>query len=1074
MSFAFSPSVNIIRDENVSLNYIPTVNAKKIVAQLQGNFEKGLRSFNLIGSYGTGKSAFLSALEQTLLHGGKHFDVPVLQSKQIRFFKIIGSYGSVIQAFADALDIHAEKNVVEHIFSELFNRYHQLGQEKPLLIVVIDELGKFLEYAAKHQPERELYFLQQLAEFANNARHRILCITTVHQGFDTYAYELNKGMRQEWTKVKGRFTELTFNEPVEQLLYLVSEHIPQRMDFTAPDRQVRAAQKLFDQSKAFKGTFAAEIAAKLYPMDLLAANLLALSLQSYGQNERSLFSFLESTDQTALIKFNITAQQPFYSIPQVFDYLNNNFYSYLHSKHNPDSGSWGAIRHAIEQVENGFDTDLNDYLKVIKAVGLLNIFSRAGAVLDERFLSKYAELCLGIPEADRIIAELLSKSVIRYRKHSKRYVLSEEAEIDIEQALQEVGDRVSEIADISSVLKKYFDFAPVLAKEYSYQSGTNRYFKFEIAEYPRVVKPVDENDGFIYLIFNEKIAEPMTLPEIADRTPSANVYVFYRNAKVIKELLFDLEKTKKVLQENQHDRVAKRELESIAAHQQGLLNHYILHNLYAGGEDTVWYWNGALEPVNSKKAFNQLLTRVCHTVYAAAPVFRNELVNKQRISNAIHSAKRNYFRRLVLNWNEPDLGIPGNLFPPEKMIYRSLLLDNGLSPLLENFHNVLQPGDNFFELMAASDRFLESTRQQARQLTAFAEVLSEAPFKLKQGFIDFWVPSYLFLKRNDFALYNDGAFIPTITDDTLELISKKPKDFQIKAFNVAGVRLDIFNSYRAILNQESKAEIDGETFIETIKPFLVFYRTLPEYAKLTNRLSKPALAIRKAISRSKDPEAIFFEAFPAALGFSIEQLSEEPELLVAYNETLQNTIREIRTCFDALVERFEAFIRHDVLFEEPQLDFEQYRAKLQMRLKPLKRHLLLAKQRTFVQRIDSLIDDNKAWLSSLCQALLGKPLEQINDEEEVKLYEHFKNTISELDSLTELSVIDIDEDLESVYNLQFVTFGSAAVKTTIRISKAQTPEIDERIELLNRQLTGDKEINKVILSRLLQKMLSND
>jgi hypothetical protein len=434
--------------------------------------------------------------------------------------------------------------------------------------------------------------------------------------------------------------------------------------------------------------------------------------------------------------------------------------------------------------------------------------------------------------------------------------------------------------------------------------------------------------------------------------------------------------------------------------------------------------------------------------------------------------KKNYFKGLVLNWNLPDLGIPENLFPPEKMIFRSLLLDNGLSPLKENNLYSLRPGDSFYELLKSSNDFLDSTKNQPKQLSNFVELLAKKPFKLKQGFIDFWIPSFLFLKRDDFALYAEGSFIPTITDDTLELISKKPKDFQIKAFDVDGVRLDIFNNYRAILNQNSKEKLGNESFIETIKPFLVFYRTLPEYAKFTQRLSKPALAIRDAIAKSKDPEFTFFEAFPTALGYTVHDLNQQPHLLVDYIQTLQNAIKEIRTCYDSLVERFEAFIKHDILFED-QISFEDLKTKLQQRFTALKRHLLLNKQRTFIQRIDSLLDDNKAWLSSLSQALINRPLEGLHDEDEPLLHESFKNMIQDMDSLTELSAVQIDETKEDVYNLQFITFGSIPQKSIIRVSKQQAENIDIHVERLNKELSDDKDFNKLILTTLLQKLLNN-
>ncbi|MGO4876555.1 hypothetical protein ACEN2P_08135 [Pedobacter psychrotolerans] len=1074
MSVSFSPSVNIIRDEQNIFNYIPTPNANLIVNRLQEDFLAGVRSFTLIGSYGSGKSSFLLALEQTLTRRKIHFELNFFADSNVKFIKIVGSYGSVIDSFSDYLDVKAENNKVEHILSELYNQYYEIKASKRLLVVVIDELGKFLEYAAKNNPEKELYFLQQLAEFANNQQSNIMFITTVHQGFETYGYELNKNVRHEWSKVKGRFKELTFNEPVEQLLFLASEHISHATKILPKKKQVNISLSLFDQSKAFKADYSKEIADKLFPLDLLSANVLTLGLQRYGQNERSLFGFLESTDLASLSKFVQSEKSPFYALSNVFDYLINNFFSFLNSKFNPDSASWSAIKISIEQVENSFDENLNDYLKLIKTIGLLNTFSSAGSVLDNEFLTQYAINCLGIQNPAHLIEKLIAKSIIRYRKHSKRFVLTEETEVDIELALLEATNSVSEITDVPTVLKKYFEFTPVLAKEYAHINGTARYFKFEITEYPKAFDHEGEIDGCIQLIFSDEISEETIRAFSEDG--SANIYVFYKNAREIKALLFDLEKTVKVLGENQQDRVAKRELESIIIHQKALLNYYILNNLYEGSKDILWFWNGQIIDINSKKSFNKLLTRICQAVYYATPIFKNELVNKHKISTAIHTAKRNYFKGLANYWDQKDLGIPETKFPPEKMIYKSLLEDNGLQLYKEDGKIIpqLNEGDSFYSLWIASNNFLNSAKENKKSILNFYEILSAKPFKLKQGFIDFWIPTFLFLKRDDFALYADNVFVPVILDDTLELISKKPKDFQLKAFDIDGVRLDIFNSYRVILEQETKDRLGNISFIETIKPFLVFYKTLPDYAKKTNRLSRPAFAIREAIAKSKDPEFTFFEAFPSALGTSIKDLNDNPSLLTEYTQTLQNAIREIRTCYDELVERFENFIKQDILFEDQSTSFEGLKSKLQGRYSTLKRHLLLQKQKSFVQRVDSQLEDKKAWLSSICQSLLGKNIETLSDEDELLLHDSMKLMVQDLDGLMELSGIEIDETKESIYNIQLSTFGSVPLKNIVRISKANSALVNDFADRLEVSLTDDRELNKLILTTLLQKILSNE
>lgn len=55
----FTTSVNIIRDSDRDFNYISTPNAIQVFSQIVNDFKKGIRSFNVIGTYGTGKSSFL-------------------------------------------------------------------------------------------------------------------------------------------------------------------------------------------------------------------------------------------------------------------------------------------------------------------------------------------------------------------------------------------------------------------------------------------------------------------------------------------------------------------------------------------------------------------------------------------------------------------------------------------------------------------------------------------------------------------------------------------------------------------------------------------------------------------------------------------------------------------------------------------------------------------------------------------------------------------------------------------------------------------------------------------------------
>lgn len=1071
MATKFSTSTNIIRDSERELKYFPTPNAIQVVNQISNDFKKGLRTFNIIGSYGTGKSSFLWAFEQTLKGKKKFFDTKFLATPQVDFVKLVGEFKSLKSSLEDYFNIPVENTVTENIFAEIFNRYHDLGDHNPLLFILIDEFGKFLEYASKNDPESELYFIQQFSEFVNNPENNIVLITTVHQNFDAYAIHLSAGQRQEWTKVKGRFKEITFNEPVEQLLFLAAEHLSDKSSKNHPTKEIKSLTELLLSSKAFQvnENNLRSISEKLFPLDVISAYVLTIAIQRYGQNERSLFSFLETSDETT---FDVISEGKgsFYSIADVYDFLLQNYFSFLNSRYNPDFAAWKSIKTSIEKAESFFDENISAYEKLIKTIGLLSIYAQSGSKIDKIFLIEYSKKALKISNAEYLLEQLELKKIILYRNFNNRYILFEGTDLDIQSALYEAGSKIDDITDVVTLLQKYYSLPSILAKRAMYETGTPRIFEYVISSEPITTKPENDIDGFINLIFNENDITAK-IKEISKENAEAILYCYYRNSKEIKDLLFEIEKTQKVIEDNRDDRVAVAELEIINIHQKKLLNHRILNNLYGDSSTVTWIFNGRLVDIKSQNAFNKYLSDICQEVYSATPYFSNELVNKHKISPSIHTAKRNYFKALANDWDMPLLGFPEDKFPPEKTIYLSLLENNSIKLYDSSSIDVIEPNttNGFDVLWNSSLAFLESAKSAKRTLKDFVNILSDKPFKLKQGFIEFWIPTFIFIKRNDFALFNEGVYVPLINEDILERIAKVPEDFEVKSFALDGVKLDIFNSYRKFLNVDSKNSASNQSFIETIRPFLVFYRGLPDYSKETNRLSSESIAIRNAIANSKDPEQSFFEDFPTALGYSVAKIQKDRTALQNYILKLQDSIKEIRNCYDELINRFESFLQ-DVYFNS-ELSFEEYQAEFQKRFKNLQRHMLLPKQKSFVQRIDSHIEDKKAWLNSIAQSLVGKSLEKFHDEDEEILYAKFKEMIISLDSLEKISKKKFDENKEVLLDLQINAYGDELSHKIIRMPKTKNEDIRELQAEIKAVLSKDKSLNLAALAALLKDLM---
>ncbi|NEU09380.1 hypothetical protein GZH53_13730 [Flavihumibacter sp. R14] len=1062
----FHPSTNILNSEFDLLRYIKTENVQSVFNDITANYSSGTRAFNLIGAYGTGKSTFLTAFESHI-NEKQVFDERGSWTKYTRFevIKIVGEYTSLLDSLAEHFNCAARPREILESIREFTTKQNDTNKG---VLLIIDEFGKFLEYSSKHDPEVELYFLQQLAEYANNGGDELLFISTLHQDFSGYGSSLTKFQRNEWLKVKGRFKEISFNEPVEQLIDLAGKRIKGKV----PRELEVSFDSLFKcirDAKAFplKDYFEIEKAKLLYPLDILSSSVLALSLQHYGQNERSLFTFLDSHNHLGLHEFD-KGKFAFYSIKNVHDYLHHNFNSFLKSKANPDYSKWASIRIALERVEGEFEYEqIALYQTIIKTVGLLNIFSHAGSRLDEKFLDDYINITSGLSGTTTALKDLERKKVIRFYKNAKRFVLFDSTEVDIDVELEEASTQLNRNNDVVTYLSKYFSFPTISAKRAYFSKGTPRIFQFKITETPyNSSPPQGEIDGFINLVFDGNLSE-QEIKEISASSSEAVIYGVFKNTEDIKALIEEIEKAEIVKERHLEDRIVQREINQIIDIQKHLLNHYVFGSFY-NSKTVRWYFGGNELLVNNSRNFNSELSKICEEIYDASPIFKSELANRSKHSPAVSTARKNFIERLFVNISEEDLGIQG--FPPEKSIYRSLLKESKIHSQKDGLWQLTEPQNdhyNFNPLFKVCDRFIESSINSRRAISELYDLLGKRPFKLKKGFLDFIVPTILFLKRSDFALYGKNGFIPEIDAEVLELLVRNPKDYSVKAFDVGGVKIDLFNEYRHLLSLNEEHKTSTASFIQTISPFIKFYKELPEYTKRTKRLQKETIQVRNALIEATDPEKLFFEDFPNALGFDINQLNNNPVLLKGFTEAFHVAVKELQFALVNLEFRFEEVINS---LWNKKFDFEEYKEQFRRRYVGLNQHLLLAPQKSFYQRLCSPLDDRSAWLSSICQAAIGKTLDKISDTEELKLQGAFLFLIHELDNLNEMSAQNIDLEHEDVFKLEITTPKKGLSNKIIRIPKKRNQQLIDLERELTVLLREENKFTKIaILGELLRK-----
>ena len=698
-------------------------------------------------------------------------------------------------------------------------------------------------------------------------------------------------------------------------------------------------------------------------------------------------------------------------------------------------------------------------VKLVKAIGLLNLFGTAGFKLTERHLKDYANEAMAIDNAEEIIQKLSAKKIIRYAAYKERLMLFEGTDVDLEAEIREASLMVTRPVTFVDELNVFFNKRISPVKAHFYQKGTPRFFDYMIREEPLDVVPTGDTDGFIELIFSTHKNALAEIKKFSSETDHALIFAYFTNTEDIIDHLYNIKKYMYLLERvlDKNDRVAVNEIQKLKEYEETLLNKAVSDNLFFYKNRVVWVFGGKEQKVKSHRDFNQLLSKVCNIIYSKTPVMVNELFNKHKLSGTINQARKSYLTYLTEHYADIGMGFPEDKFPPEKTIYSSLLLNTGLH---QNGDFADAPTNKgFMPLWDACEEFLQSTENKAR--------------KVKQGFLEFWIPTYLFIKRQDFALYysSKGSFMPNVNMEFFDLLQKHPSDFEVKKFAVDGVKLGFFNQYRRFINLGDEFSITNSSFIETIKPFLSFYVRLNDYTKHTRKFDhESTMKFRDVLANAKDPEKAFFEDLPEALGFSQAKL-KQVEFIQEYGNIIQRAIRELRSCYIQLIDRIEERLVDE--FGLQSYEYSEYILEVRERLANVKAYLLTDKQREFYHHVMTEYDNRTQWFQSICYSILEQRLDALRDEQEEKLVADLVYLFRECEKYADISKTVGDTDKNEAYSFDMVTNKGINIRTQTYVlpekDKLKAEELEKQISKL---LSGDNNVDVCTLLSILNKMMN--
>ena len=205
--------------------------------------------------------------------------------------------------------------------------------------------------------------------------------TSTH-GFRRICLWDRRSQRREWAKVQGRFEDVAFVDSPAQTRFLISAAFTEAKSPLKPATDGWAREQVKNLTRLGTGhlNLDTSLLAACWPLHPIALAILPDLCERYGQNERTLFSFLAGHEPLSVATFLRQTEWirkeplPVVHLDRLYDYFVESAATMVAVS--SAASRWIEIDNRIRDAHGISDASL----RVLKTVGLLNLISASGAL----------------------------------------------------------------------------------------------------------------------------------------------------------------------------------------------------------------------------------------------------------------------------------------------------------------------------------------------------------------------------------------------------------------------------------------------------------------------------------------------------------------------------------------------------------------------------------------------------------------------------------------------------------------------------------------------------------------------
>lgn len=924
-------AVNIGRDlsdESALDGYLMTDSVRHALTRLAHGLlaSSSQRAWRITGSYGSGKSAFGLFLSNLFLHPltkrsavGRLLDeggpeLLPLAKKLPRYEVIVltGTRSDASIALARGLLAHISERRSSPTQKQLVKRLNafisarEKGQKSPEavltllsevrgylasgvnaaegLLLLVDEMGRWLEHAADPENDIDASFFQELAEQCGGRVQDIpmAVVGILHQRFEDYAAgRRDKRSGLEWAKVAERFEDITFAQTFESTARLLAQAMEADADAYKRAAIASRATELYTQAVKLGVVESSLLPAgladsgRLYPFHPMALASAVALFRRFGQNERSTFSFLLASEPFALQDFisrRHLASDTWYRAHDLCDWM-----LAQGSLRTLDEGRlkrWALL----QEVLRGAPVYEEVEVQCLKTVGLLNLLEpQSGIAITADFVAFAISDKVNAQNVQDAIAKLVQKSLLYVRPATQELCLWPQSSVDVASELARARKLTPPLVRLGNLIDLLPSPRPVVAHRHYLSTGTLRTAQVRLVEdlkdVPGLVAAPLDGDGEIVVVpcypDQDYRVVASKLQSLSASAPEGRLLALRRISEDDLEVADELAAWNRVDRECADLRVdeyARNEVrQSIHRLTNALVHRFAdLRSPVHGSKDAQWWHKGDTLEIAGGRQLNRLLSGIFDSRFSSAPKVRNELINRSAVSSAAAAARQRLLERMFSHAHLENLGIEQT--PPEKAIYLSILKDSALHAKFEGEWRFQAPalGNDWHQAWTSLHALLED-----QGLVTVKDVLarfSAPPFGMRESVVFLLIGAFLCVQRHHVILRERGTYVTQMEDGHIARLIKRPDLFELHMVHAQSTMVAALEVYRDVL----KAQVPGEELAATVpeltRRLFDWYLRLPDHTLNTIQLDVTHRAALALLGKSGDPVELLTVGLPLALG----------------------------------------------------------------------------------------------------------------------------------------------------------------------------------------------------------------